>query len=255
MASAEVSREVRERLAHQNILMPDTYRLQYQSFLNGVESELTRHLKHAFLEAAYHEFGVAIEPNLSTNDFLRHAIVQAPLKSALELENTSKPVAINLSQQAFRDDILIPQLQKSLAKERARLLAKTEFFADGEPYAEDGKIYVRSVLVPPVAMGLSLFFGLLNLVNLGAALLSQARLPAAVIATGKLVFVLVLVFAPLLASSSIAQSEPFQKIVDETQNALGVGRYYVVWLTSLQPLVYPLGVGLADALYLFEAKS
>lgn len=255
MASAEVSREVRERLAHQNILMPDTYRLQYQSFLNGVESELTRHLKHAFLEAAYQEFGVAIEPNLSTNDFLRHPIVQAPLKSALELENTSKPVAINLSQQAFRDEILIPQLQKSLAKERARLLAKTEFFADGEPYAEDGKIYVRSVLVPPVAMGLSLFFGLLNLVNLGAALLSQARLPAAVIATGKLVFVLVLVFGPLLASSSIAQSEPFQKIVDETQNALGVGRYYVVWLTSLQPLVYPLGVGLADALYLFEAKS
>ncbi len=254
MASAEVAREVRERLAKQDILMPDNYRLSYESFVTGVESELTRQLKNAFSESALQQFGVAIAPRLSTEAFLRHPVVQAPFKSALELDSMAEPVAINLSQRAFRDDILIPRLQGLLAKERARLLAKTAFFADGEPYAEDGKVYVRSVLVPPVAMGLSLFFGLLNLASLGAALLSKARLPSVAVSLGKLTFVLVLVFGPLLVSSPIAQTEPFQKIVDETQASLGMGRYYVVWLTSLQPLVHPLGAGLANALHLFEVK-
>ena len=256
MASTEVAREIRERLAKQHIVMPENYRLRsYKGFLQGVEFELTKQLAVAFSDAATEQFGVAIAPRLSTQAFLRHPVVQAPLRSALELDATAAAIAIDLSERAFRDEILVPQLEKQLAQERVRLLAKTAYFADGEPYAEDGKTYVRSVLIPPMAMGLSLFFGLLNLASLGAALLSKARLPAAAILVCKLAFIVVLVLGPLLLSSQIAQTEPFQKIVDETQTSLGLGRYFVTWLTSLQPLIHPLGAGLADVFHLFEPTA
>lgn len=253
MASGEVAHEIRESLAKQGINMPEKYRIvSHEGFVKGVEFELTKKLTAAFSESSIKEFGVAIPPRLSSKDFIQHAVVQNPLRKALGLDASAGPVAVDLSQRAFLDEILVPRLQVELSKERARLLAKTAFFADGEPYAEDGKVYVRSVLVPPVAMGLSLFFGLLNLASLGATLLSKLKLSAIAVSLCKLGFVLVLVLGPLIISSQIAQTEPFQRIVDETQASLGAGRYFVVWLTSLQPLVYPLGSGLADLFNLFE---
>ena len=256
MASAEVAQAVRERLAEQGISMPETYRLRsHESFIKGVEYELTKKLAAAFTESAETELGIAIEPRLSSEAFLLHPAVQKPLRQSLGLDAGVDPVGIDLSQRAFRDDILVPQIERNLAKERARLLARTEFFADGEPYAEDGKTYVRSVLIPPIAMGLSLLFGLLNLASFGAAMISRMKLPKVAAKAGKLVFMLVVIVGPLVASSQIASSAPFQKIVNETQESLGVGRYYVVWLTSLQPVVYPLGAGLADLFNLFEPQS
>lgn len=255
MASAEVALEVRARLAEQGISMPESYRLRsYEGFIKGLEYELTKKLAESFTAAAVEEFGVEIAPRLSTQDFLQHEAVQQPLREALGLGASAMPVAINLSQRAFRDEILVPQIERNLAKERARLLAVTEFFADGEPYAEEGKNYVRSVLIPPIAMGLSLLFGLLNMATIGAALLARSSLPKAAVSLGKKVFVMAVVIGPLLISSQIAESEPFQKIVDETQASLGAGRYYVVWLTSLQPVVYPLGAVLGDIFPLYEAQ-
>lgn len=252
MASVEVASEVRTQLAKQGIDMPESYRLRsHESFIKGVEAELTKEYIKVFKEEAKEQFGTAIPPRLSTEKFLQHAAVQVPLRNALELDSAAPPVAINLSERGFRDEILTPQIEKKLIKERERLLAKTAYFADGAPYAEDGKNYVRSVLVPPVAMGLSLFFSLLNFVSLGATLLSKSRLSSVAITTFKFVFVLLLLFGPLLFSSEIAQTEPFQKIVDETQASLGLGRYFVIWLTGLQPLIYPLGAGLATVFHLF----
>lgn len=255
MASAEVAQEVRGRLAEQGIPMPESYRLRsYEGFIKGLEYELTKKLAESFSASASEEFGVAIPPRLTTQDFLQHEAVQQPLREALGLGASAMPVAIDLSQRAFRDEILVPQIERNLAKERARLLAVTEFFADGEPYAEEGKNYVRSILIPPIAMGLSLLFGLLNMATLGAALLTRSSLPKAAASISKLIFVLLVVIGPLLVSSKIAESEPFQKIVNETQESLGAGRYYVVWLTSLQPVVYPLGAVLGDIFPVFEAQ-
>lgn len=253
VASAEVARELRKSLAAKNIYMPENYRLHHhEGFIKGIEYELTKQLAAAFMQESEQKFGMAIEPRLSSEDFLAHPLIQTPLKEALGLAPSADPVALNLSERTFREIILIPSLENQLAKERARLLARTEFFADGEPYAEDGKQYVRSVLVPPVAMGLSLFFGLFNLGGLVAAVLARAQLPATTLTFGKVAFIVLVVIIPLLLPSHIARTEPFQKIVDETQSTLGMGRHYVGWLTSLQPAVYPLGASLADALDLFE---
>lgn len=256
MASAEVAKEVRNQLAEKGIAMPESYRLRsHEGFIKGVEFELTKELTAAFLASAESEFGVAIPPRLSSEDFVQHAAVQGPLREALQLDAGAAPVAVDLSQRAFRDEVLVPQIERQLEKDRARILARTAYFADGEPYAEDGKQFVRGVLIPPVAMGLSLLFGLLNLASLGAVALSRSGLPKLAVTAGKTVFVSLVVLAPLVASSEIASSAPFEKIVNETQESLGVGRYYVVWLTSLQPVVYPLGAGLANALNLFEPQQ
>lgn len=252
MGSAEVAATVREKLAEQGIHMPANYRLRsHQSFLKGVEHELTKPLAAAFADNAQQQLGLAIAPRLSSQQFLQHDLVQAPLRQALGLSDTAKPMALDLSERAFHEQILMPQLEDQYRKERARLLAQTSSFADGEPYAEDGKMYVRSVLVPPIAMGMSLFFGLLNAGGLIAVLLVKAQLPAKAILASRGVFIVLVLVLPLLLPSQIAQTEPFQKIVDETRDSLGAGRHYVSWLVSLQPIIYPAGAVLADSFSLF----
>lgn len=253
LASEEVANKLRARLAEQDINMPESYRLRDpKGFILGIESELTRHLEAAFLEKTKEQFGVAIKPRLSTEAFLKHPLVQTPIREALELDSNSAPVAFDLSERAFHEQVLVPNLEKKLALEREKLLARTEFFADGKPYAEEGKMAVRSVLVPPIAMGLSLFFGLLNLGGLTATLLSRSRLPAPAVKLCKLAFLVAVLVVPLALPSEIARTESLQKVVVETQTVLGPGRYYVSWLTSLQPLVHPLGASLANVFGLFR---
>ena len=135
-------------------------------------------------------------------------------------------------------------------------MAQTAYFADGEPYEDDGKLYVRSVLIPPIAMALSLFFGLLNLISLLAMGLRKAGLSERLVSAGhRYVLPAIILVGPVLFPSQIAQTSQFQKIVDETQESLGGLRYSVVWLTGLQPAVYPLGDALGDALGLFDAEK
>ncbi|MBS9405450.1 hypothetical protein KG088_17740 [Halomonas sp. TRM85114] len=256
VASAEVAAEVRSQLAEKDIRMPANYRLRdHESFINGVESELIRQLKQRFIDQAKSRFDAAIPPELGTEAFIAHPGVQLPLKEALGVESRTTPVPLNLSEKAFRDTILVARIEQSLAAERARLMVKTAYYADGEPYAEDGKLYVRSVLIPPVAMGLSLFFGLLNLVSLLAISFNKFGMGHRAAATGRYVLLAIIIVLPIAFSSQIAQTAPFQRIVEETQESLGWGRYLVVWLTSLQPAIYPIGDAFADTLGLFDSQG
>ncbi|WP_417522246.1 hypothetical protein, partial [Marinobacter sp.] len=231
---------------------PADYRLRnYEGFIKGVESELKRQLSERFVEQTEAQFGASITPELGTEAFLAHPVIQGPLKEALGVKSRSEPVALNLSERAFRDNILIPAIEETLAIERARLMAKTAYFGDGEPYEPDGKLYVRSVLIPPVAMGLSLFFGLLNLVSLVAISFTRLGLNHRFVGIIRPLLLAIIIVAPLVFSSQIAQTTPFKRIVDETQESLGLGRYFVIWVTSLQPMVYPVGDALADTFGVF----
>jgi hypothetical protein len=253
MASTEVATGLRKKLGEKNINMPDSYRLKnHESFINGVKSELVDQLKEKFIDQSESQFNVSLPPGLDTEAFLEHPVVQFPLKDALGIDRQAEPVPLNLSERSFRDLILTPSVKNALAAERGRLMAKTAYYADGEPYAEEGKNIVRSVLVPPVAMGLSLLFGLLNLISLLFIPLSKSGINKRLVVLCRFSIVAIIIFGPMVFSSKIAKTAPFQRIVEESQESLGWGSDFVVWVTSLQPVVYPVGNLFADALGFLE---
>lgn len=257
VSSKSVADKVREKLKAKDINMPESYRIRGRdSFIRGVTSELSRQLKEGFIKQAKVDLGEPVAPMLAQQAFLELPLIQTPLKQTLLLDAHHAPVSLNLSEVQFRDQILIPIVTKELEKERVRLLASSEQFADGAINEADGKQYVRSILIPSVAMGLSMFFALLNLaaVVVGASLLAGAshRIVNAV----RLVFIVAVVVLPLLFSGEIAQTRTFQSIEQETSKALGpVGSGFITWLGNLQPMVYPMGQMMADGLNIFPPET
>jgi hypothetical protein len=253
MSSIDVSELLRAQLAEDGIKMPQGYRLHdHNSFINGVASELDRLAKEAIASATQEEFGMRVEPGLSSEKFIAHDVVQVALKSALGLDIEHPVVKLNLSESAFNEQVLGPKIKKELLKEHQRLLEKTPLFSDGGIYEKDGKAFVRGVLIPPIAMGLSLFFALLNLSSLisGLAIKRGMKKPIATrLRSGFLALVLVL---PLTLSHSISDSVTFERMVNETEEKLGSGRFFVTWLTNLQPIIHPIGGSIANLLGLFS---
>jgi len=256
VSSKSVADKVREKLKAKDINMPENYRIHGRdSFIRGVTSELSRQLKEGFIKQAKDDLGTPVAPMLAQQAFLELPLIQKPLKQALHLDDQHAPVSLNLSEVQFRDQVLMPIITKELEKERAELLASSEQFADGATKEADGKQYVRSILIPPVAMGFSMFFALLNLaaVVAGASLLAGAS--RNIVNTVRLGFIVAIVVLPLLFAGEIAQTRTFQTIEQQTSKALGpIGSGFISWLGNLQPVVYPIGHVIANGLNLFAPE-
>lgn len=257
VSSKSVADNVREKLKAKGINMPESYRIRGRdSFLRGVTSELTRQLKEGFIKQAAVDLGEPVAPMLAQQAFLGLPMIQTPLKQALHLDANHASVSLNLSEVQFRDQILMPVISKELEKERVRLLASSEQFADGAAKEADGKQYVRSILIPPVAMGLSMFFALLNLAAVVAGVSLLAGAGRSIVNAVRLVFIVAVVVLPLLFSGEISETQTFQSIEHETSKALGpVGSGFIAWLGNLQPVVYPMGHMIADVLNLFPPET
>ncbi len=253
VSSKTVADKVRQKLKTKDIHMPLNYRIHsHKGFIRGVVSELTRQLKKGFMTKAKTDFGEAIAPRLGQHAFFNQSFIQAPLKKHLHLATNHAPVSLSLSEMQFRDEILMPVITKKLKKERIRLLSNSRQFANGAEKADEGKQYVRSILVPPVAMGFSMFFALLNLSSVvaGVWLLSGGKPWLAL--TARITFLLALIILPLIFSGEIARTKTFQNIIHETEKSTGpVLSGFIIWLSSLQPVIYPVGYILADNLHIF----
>ncbi|MDQ6962823.1 MAG: hypothetical protein Q9M28_09930 [Mariprofundaceae bacterium] len=256
VSSKAVADNIRKKLKIDDIHMPKNYRIRsHDSFIHGVSSELTRQLKEAFIKKAKENLGEDVMPMLNQQAFLALALIQKPLKQALNLDKNHAPVSISLSERQFRDQILMPVVTKALEKERLRLLASSGQFEDGAEKEVEGKQYVRSILIPPVAMGLSMFFALLNLIAVMAGVALLAGAGRMIVNTLRVAFIAAVVALPLLISGEIGQTRAFQSIVHETEKEMGpIGSHFIVWLSNLQPVVYPLGHVLADSLNAFPPK-
>jgi len=257
LGSKRVADSVRKKLAEKGIHVPESYRIHGRSgFVRGVSSELIPQLKSGFMKQAGKDMGEAIAPMLDRQHFLALPLIQQPLKQALHLDSSHPPVALNLSEVQFRDQILVPAISKELEKERSRLLSSSGQFADGAKKEAEGKQYVRSILVPPVAMGFSMFFALLNLSGVVAALCLLAGGRRIWVNSARAAFLAAVVALPLVFSGQIAQTKTFQSIVHETQQATtpALGKF-IVWIGNLQPVIYPIGHALASGLHLFAPQE
>ena len=256
VASEAVAEGVRKKLKVNDIIMPEGYRIRSRNtFIRGVVSELSRHLKEAFLQHSKSDFGEPVLPMLGQKAFLELPLIQIPLKKAFKLSDDQAPVLLNLSEAQFRDQVLMPVITKELEKQRTGLLASAIQFLDGAEKEAIGKQYVRSVLVPPIAMGFSMFFALWNLTKVASSiwqLRGKSEKHAIFFQGGFLILVVVI---PLFVfSGEIAQTKTFQSIESETSKAIGpLGSGFIIWLSNLQPIVYPLGHFLADSLNIFTS--
>ena len=120
---------------------------------------------------------------------------------------------------------------------------KAQAFADGNAREEDGKTFVRILLIPPVAMLFSLFFSAANLIEVLAGLCKfNPRISGALRHGFQMVLLGILVCLPVLMPSPITQKNSFKYFYDKTSETISPSISYASrWMITLQPILYPVG--------------
>jgi len=248
MQTPEVLQRVNQQLNSDGIVMPTGWQLNDREMLDKVVMQQAK----SKIDAEYHKIiidqvGVYIEPGLDAESFVSLRHIQTQLRKNLAVEAERK-VALNWSPEQFHHAVLKPRFISDYNARKAALLSESSELADGGSKAEQGRQYYRSIIVPPIAMGFSLFFGLFNLFAFISALLLLCKVPA--LATKTLVYgggVLIFFVIPWLMPSSVVSSKAFgyfkQQMDASMPSIVGTAS---IWAVDAQPSIYPLGSAMAS---------
>lgn len=244
LASDGVAERTREALAAEGIEVPAGWHPDDRAtFFDAAMAEPLQELSQHAADAMRAQLGSSLPLDLDAEAFLASRPIQDRLHAALRPRDRQLLIPLDLDPEAFRDAIITPHYRALAEQERQRLYADTQALANGQPRAEEGRQYVRTLIVPPIAMGFSLFFALFNAIGLAAslpALLGRGNrwLPLA-IKVGGLGMVIAL---PMANSAAILKTDTYRYFESEAQRSLSpLGSLFATWVINTEPLVYPVG--------------
>lgn len=241
---------VRDKVLRNGYTMPENWSLDDKdTFINITTTQEKEKAKAKLAEIMTENFGEVLPLDLNPERFTAHPSVQKKLKEALKLD-TAPFIPTNLNAGEFRETILWPDLNEKAQIRKTEFIRTSQDFANGEPKEKEGKAYVRSLIIPPVAMAFSLFFGLLNLITLLADLpgVFIKRLRRFSMAFRSVSFCIIIAL-PFVMGSFFAQSDAFSYFKNETsKNTSSIIGTTAEWTMNMQPLIYPLGHIFADSM-------
>lgn len=244
LTSDAVAEHARDQLAAEGMVLPVSWRPDDRdTFLDTAIVEPMQSLGQRADDAMQEQLGTTLPLDLDAEAFLASQPVQDRLHETLRPQDRNMLIPLDLDPEAFRDAILTPHYRALAEQERSRLYADTQALANGASREEEGKQYVRALIVPPIAMGFSLFFALVNgiglVASLPALLGSRNRwLPHLIKVTG-LGLVLAL---PMANSAAVVKTETYRYFAGEAERALSpLGSLFATWVINTEPVVYPLG--------------
>lgn len=149
----------------------------------------------------------------------------------------------------FRAAVFEPQIKQAVQARLKELSAPARAFANGGTLEGAGKQALRAMLVPPIALSLSLFFGLLNFMALLLTPFAHSRLART--AMGALCLG-ALALTPLLLDNRITTAKAYRNLHDVMESNHQGAAQTLDWLVRVQPVMYPVGHALSP---LLEAAS
>ena len=141
----------------------------YEAFHSVGEAEALRQLQAA-LRALDAE---PIEVGLDVHEFEQLPFVQRNLRELVG-ESYAPGFSLMLSEREFAEQMVRPRLEKAIRDELASFREGSARYAPGGRLEEEGKDQLRLVLVPPIAVALSLLFSFVSLAKVSSSLLAPA---------------------------------------------------------------------------------
>lgn len=191
--------------------------------------------------------GAPVPPGLAIGEFERHPAVQRYL--AQQMKEFGSVPAGPLSM-GWKCSTVVAKFFAPSLRERGN--ARQQSFADGARYARNGRDAVRTLLTPVMSLGLSLFFGLLNLAGLFLLITLKFWPPARDPKAGFLrrhwlrlanIAIVVLVLAlPFATRAGLSRHPGYDLLmsVPTSGPAAAVLRPIVAWILRVQPEMLPL---------------
>ncbi|WP_159816874.1 hypothetical protein [Colwellia sp. 20A7] len=239
----KVADAVRNEISKEGVQLPLTWTLREKdTLIEAIEQAGSIQIEQQYRESITFNVGKYLPPTLTQKQFVNHSVIQSPLKEQLQW-NKSMNIPLDLSPEVFLQIIHKPKYIEVYLEQKQELEKDGQYFGDGEQLEERGKSYYRSIVVPPLAMGFSLFFGLLNLMALIRVLMStKIRKPIYAQLSATTLMVVIFVVIPFTFPSETVKSKAFKYFDAQLSNdyhaALGK---LSAWVVDTQPMVYPIG--------------
>ncbi|MBQ4832090.1 carboxypeptidase regulatory-like domain-containing protein [Pseudoalteromonas sp. MMG010] len=233
---------------------------QRQVFAQAVSAKVTKEANLQW-QNEMRKRGMNLKPNLSWIEFQLHPQIQAKIAERMG-DLYVKNIRADLNKKNFKNQVLDPNIQKRTDKYLAMLNSSQGKFADGGEYAQYGKQALRSVIIPPISMSLSLFLICLTFSKLPLKLWQLIKPPqekqstTVVSVLQKLIMPAIILIAPVLFIHNTFTEDKqspvnyFLDKVDESSNP--VFSYAIRWTLHAQPMLHPLGLMFEEKLHIYE---
>lgn len=252
IAHPQTAALLRQRLSEQGITLPISWRItKDRIFVEAVQTAIAKKIRHAWDNEMILKLGYVIEPNLKFNEFMNTAYVQKRMREIMG-EYYVSGVRPNFTRKEFYQKLLLPLVHRYTEKMAEQLNAKTVDFSNGGPYAERAKQYLRLLVIPPVAMFFSLFFGTIAVVKLPVLLLTvygawRRHQYVQIVQKYKSGFFMIMTVILLLLPTQFisnkfsAKNSGFQALLNDVKHTQPILGFGMEWMIRIQPLAYPFG--------------
>jgi hypothetical protein len=211
------------------------------------------------------KMGYTFAPNMSWNNFQLDKEVQSKIKDHMG-DMYIKGIKADWNKKNFKKNVLDPNIERKTKFYLEAVNSSVIHFEDGGKYEDYGKQALRSVIVPPISMFLSLFLICLTLSKLPSKYYNlftynkeKKEKKKVFVILGKIIIpVLILVLPIMLVSNTYTDKEGstvnhFLNKVNDTANP--VFSYAIRWTLHAQPVLHPLGVNFEEYTSIFKNFS
>ncbi|RUO71776.1 hypothetical protein [Idiomarina ramblicola] len=249
----QTSRTIRAELEKSGIKLADTWTLtDRRSFDTAVVQKITSQAMSRWSKAL-DDKAVDLPPGLSWRQFHQHNEVLAYINRHVNGITLTR-YNPEWSDEQFKRFAIEPQVRQQVDNLLSQLASSQAEFADGGSLEQQGKQSLRAVIVPPISMAISLLLVCLTLIKLPLRYLqlaiSEPSKPVkAAFAAVPIVTAVLVIYVPLkLLQPGFAQQYPgaavFLDAVETSAN--GFTATSLEWTLKTQPLIYPVGHGMAN---------
>lgn len=255
--NTQVANAIMDELLKEGIVMPSTWTMKDKDLLiDKLIAHGKKQVDAEYKKKIIESVGEYLPPTLSQTDFLNHSLVQKPIKDKLEWQS-NKNISLNLDADMFFKQLHYPRYEKSFMDTKEKLMIDVNLFADGQAKEEDGKDYYRSIIVPPMAMSFSLFFGLLNLFSvfgICCTFFIKNKIVAKSVSIGSLT--LIFFVYPLALPSKTVESDAFIYFQSQLEKDYPkLLSYGAAWVVDAQPIMYPIGHALSQVIFQEDVEA
>jgi hypothetical protein len=243
---------VRNSLAERNIELPENWGpFKNDTFLHAASTQVRVVINQRWEQKVREEIGADLQANLTYQHFVDSAPVQARIREAMG-EHYVENMRPDYDREQFFNAVITQLIERESKTLVRKLEAQTAAYADGGEFEQAGKQALRSLVVPPIAMAFSLFFGLVALIKLPLSsymlvrsrrTTNQARSRPALRIVSLILIGGILLAVPFFAlNNQFSESDSgFRLLLDDAQANHPVLGRGTEWIIRMQPLLYPVG--------------
>lgn len=247
----ETQQRIRNTLKTKGLALPADWRVEQRLVFSQAVANKVKTDADAGWNDAMQRKGLSLPVNLQWQDFQLHPSVQSIIAQKMG-DMYVDNVHADWSQANFKQYVLDPNIEKRTLRYIDMISDARVHFENGGKYAEAGKQALRSVLIPPISMFLSLFLICITILKLPIKAFElfkpdwQEHTPKWSRWVIKSIPILLICFLPslLVQSTFTARADsPVNHFLEKVEeNGHPVFSTVLGWTLHAQPILHPLGL-------------